>query len=86
MYLEDQVLKLKIFPNPTAGRFVIDTKQVLKEIYIADFTRKIILRLAANGKTQRWNVNISAYPSGTYLVKYITAKNRIGTEKVVLIH
>ncbi len=82
----DNILTLKLFPNPTIGRFTIESKKEIKEIYIADFTGKIIMRLAVADKKGRWQVDIGNYPSGTYLVKYITTDNKWGTEKVVLMH
>jgi hypothetical protein len=57
----------------------------LKEIFITDFTGKILMRLPAADKKGRWQVNIGHYPSATYLVKYITKENRWGAEKVVLV-
>jgi hypothetical protein len=78
--------KIKIYPNPTSGNFVIETDKPLKEIYIADFNGKILQRLSVNEKNRKWNVNIGSYANSTYLVKYITTDNRWGAEKVVLIH
>ena len=78
--------KVKIYPNPTSGNFIIESDKPLKEIFIADFNGKIVQRLSVNEKERRWNVNIGAYANSTYLVKYITTDNKWGAEKVVLIH
>jgi CarboxypepD_reg-like domain/Secretion system C-terminal sorting domain/von Willebrand factor type A domain len=78
------ILSVKLYPNPTSGLFTIESTKDIKEIYIADFTGKILLRLAAADKKGRWQVDIGRYPSGTYLVKYITADNKWGADKVVL--
>jgi hypothetical protein len=64
---------------------VIETKKELKEIYITDFTGKILMKLQAADKKGRWPVDIGNYPSGAYLVKYITTDNTWGAEKVILI-
>jgi hypothetical protein len=80
---------IKIYPNPTTGRFTVESKKSLKEIYIADFSGKILQRLTdPSGKSnkQRWNADISQYASGTYLVKYISEDNKWGAAKVVLVH
>jgi hypothetical protein len=78
--------KIKIYPNPTSGKFKIESSKALKEIYIADFNGKILQRLSVNDKDRIWNVNIGTYANSTYLVKYITSDNKWGAEKVVLIH
>jgi hypothetical protein len=77
--------KIKIYPNPTQGNITIESKKHLKEIFITDFTGKMLMRIETNDKQTRWNVNLGAYPNATYLVKYITADNQWGAEKVVLI-
>ena len=79
------ILAVKIYPNPTNGRFVIESKKDLKEIYITDFTGKILMRLSVADKKGRWQVDIGNYPSGAYLVKYITADNKWGAEKIILV-
>jgi hypothetical protein len=80
------VEKIKIYPNPSKGNIIIESGVHLKEIFITDFTGKILMRIETNDKQTKWNVNISAYPNATYLVKYITADDQWGAEKVVLIH
>lgn len=77
--------KIKIFPNPTHGNITIESKKHLKEIFITDFTGKMLMRMETNEKQTRWNVNLGAYPNATYLVKYITSDDQWGAEKVVLI-
>lgn len=79
------ILSVKLFPNPTTGLFTIESTAEIREMYIADFTGKIIMRLGAAGKMGRWQVDISRYPSGTYLVRYITSDNKWGSGKVLLV-
>ena len=80
----DNVLEVKLYPNPTNGRFIIESKKDIKEIYITDFSGKILMRLSVADKKGRWQVDIGNYPSGAYLVKYITTDNKWGAEKVIL--
>ena len=79
------VLKVKISPNPTTGRIVIKSNKPLKEIFIADFTGKLLTRLTANAKQEKWETDLGQYPSGTYIVKYITAENEWGAEKLIVV-
>jgi hypothetical protein len=82
----DHTVKMKIYPNPTRGTITIETSEHLKEIYIADFTGKILMRIETNEKQNKYNVNLGAYPNAMYLVRYITADNVWGAEKIDLIH
>jgi hypothetical protein len=78
--------KIKIYPNPTQGNVKIESSNYLKEIFITDFTGKILMRIITNDKERNWNINISQYPNATYLVKYITTDDRWGATQIVLIH
>lgn len=83
---QDNIVKVKISPNPTIGAITIVTNKFLKDIFITDFTGKILTRLNIGEKQTSWNLNIQHYPSGTYLVRYATIENTWGTEKIVLMH
>jgi hypothetical protein len=80
----DNILSVRVFPNPTSGRFTIDASKEMKEIYIADFTGKILMRIADAPQNKNWKVDIGQYPSGVYFVKYVTKDDKWGAEKVVL--
>jgi hypothetical protein len=80
------ILKVNIYPNPTQGNITIDSKKKLKQVFITDFTGKILMNITANGKGDRWSTSIAGYPAGTYLVKYITEDDQWGAEKLVLMH
>ena len=78
------ILAVKIYPNPTNGRFAIESNKKIKEIFICDLNGKIIKRIATDEKKGKWEVDITGFPSATYLVRYITDENKWGAEKVVL--
>jgi len=80
----ENILTVKLYPNPTSGNFVIESNKEIREIYVADFSGKLLMKLGAADKKGRWQVNIGMYPSGTYLVKYVTTDNKWGAEKIVL--
>lgn len=80
----DNILSVRVFPNPTSGRFTIDAGKEMKEIYITDFTGKILMRISDAPKNKNWKVDIGQYPSGVYFVKYVTNDDKWGAEKIVL--
>lgn len=81
----DNNAKLTVYPNPSAGRIQIRTNEVIKELYITDFTGKVLERINTNAKTRNWQTDLSRYPSGTYLIRYFTEQKGWGAEKVLLI-
>jgi hypothetical protein len=83
--MPENILQIRISPNPTSGRFYIKSNKLLKEIFIADFTGKLLLRLPSVANQSKWDVDLSPYPSGTYLVKYVTTENNWGAEKIIVV-
>lgn len=79
-------LKIKLFPNPTNGPVTIEVNKGLRELYVADFTGKLLMRLTTKKAGERIQFNMAAFPSGTYLVTYITNEGKSGAERLVLIH
>jgi len=84
--VDNNILKVKASPNPTKGNITITTNKPLKELFIADFTGKILMKIPVNAKQTTWNINIAHYPAGTYIVRYVTTNNEWGAEKVILVH
>jgi hypothetical protein len=80
------IVQIKATPNPTRGNVTITSTKGLKDIFITDFTGKILVRLNSNEKQLQWSINIQHYPSGTYLVRYLTNNNEWGVERIVLVH
>ena len=60
---------------------IIESKDHLKEVFIADITGKVLVRLESNEKQTKWNVDLSTYPNATFLVKYITTDDQWGAER-----
>ncbi|MBC7947903.1 MAG: carboxypeptidase-like regulatory domain-containing protein [Chitinophagaceae bacterium] len=83
--LPKNILSVKIYPNPTQGRFTIESTAGIKEIFITDFAGKILMRILDGEKAGNRSVDIGNYPAGTYLVRYLTVDNKWGVEKVVVV-
>ena len=64
----------------------METDNELKEIFVADFTGKILMRLEVKEIKKQYKIDLSNFPSATYFVRYITKENKTGAEKVVLLH
>ncbi|MGC4104108.1 carboxypeptidase-like regulatory domain-containing protein [Ferruginibacter sp.] len=77
--------KVKVYPNPTNGPVTLKTDKDLQEIYVADFTGKVLMRMEAKDKKGTFSIDLSAFPSATYFIRYITKDNTAGAEKVVLV-
>lgn len=76
---------VRVFPNPTNGPVTLKISQELKEIYITDFTGKILSRTEIRNKASNYPVDLSGLPSAVYFIRYITKTGETGAEKVVLL-
>jgi hypothetical protein len=81
----DNIARVIVYPNPTAGRVGIKSSEKIKELFVADFTGKVLGKVNVDPKSQNWEVDLGRYPSGTYLVEYFTEDKRWGSEKVILL-
>jgi len=77
-------LAVKAYPNPTSGMVTLSSSKPVKEMFVADFTGKILARIKSGVNNTR--VNLSNYPNGTYLIKYVTEEGEWGAEKIILLH
>jgi hypothetical protein len=76
--------KIKVFPNPSRGPVVLETNRLLKELFVSDFTGKILFRAAVKNKPGKIRLDLSGFPSATYFIRYVTADNKTGAEKLVI--
>jgi hypothetical protein len=84
--IPNNILQVKVFPNPTKGDIKVESGKELKQAFVTDFTGKILMNVPLNKAQKVWQLNIASYPSGTYLLKYITADDQWGAEKIILMH
>ena len=77
---------IRVTADPTTKSIIIQSKGQLREVFIADITGKILLRLELHDKQTKWDVNLSRFPNATFLVKYITMDDRWGAETFTLTH
>jgi CarboxypepD_reg-like domain/von Willebrand factor type A domain/Secretion system C-terminal sorting domain len=77
--------KVILFPNPTSGPVTLQTAKALKEIFVADFTGKILMRTTVKDRKGKYSIDLGAFPSATYFIRYTTKENTSGAEKVILV-
>jgi hypothetical protein len=82
----DAKVKVIVYPNPTHGRITIESTGTIREVYVTDFTGKMLMKLDAPKNKRKWQVQLATYPSGTYLVKYFVDGKGWSAEKVILLH
>jgi len=80
-----QIVKVQLFPNPTSGRLTLRSSQPLAEVYLTDFAGKILFRIT-NQTNNQYTADLSNYPSGTYLIKYLVKEKGWGSEKILVVH
>jgi hypothetical protein len=83
--LVKNTIRLNVYPNPSKGRVNIESSEKIEELYVTDFAGKILMKMNMSNKTKKCEVDLSNYPSGTYLVKYFVKEKGWGAEKVVLL-
>jgi CarboxypepD_reg-like domain/von Willebrand factor type A domain/Secretion system C-terminal sorting domain len=76
---------VKVYPNPTKGPVTFETDLKLKEIFVADFTGKILRSIDVKKSKTRYRFDISDMPAATYFIRYTTEDNKSGAAKLVLI-
>jgi hypothetical protein len=84
--LVKNTIKLKVYPNPTAGRVSIESSENIEELFLTDFAGKILMKMNLSNKSKKYEADLGNYPSGTYLVKYFIKEKGWGAEKVVVLH
>ena len=73
----NKVNHYRVYPNPATDQVSVDTENKIDHISVYNMSGKEMMSIS-NAKT----VNISALPSGNYLLKIIDAEGRIETHQV----
>lgn len=80
----DKEIKVKVYPNPTHGNIYIEYSDRVEEMFITDFAGKVLMKVNASDKKGKTFVDLTNFPSATYLLKYLIKDKGWGTHKVVL--
>jgi hypothetical protein len=74
-------LSLRYYPNPTSGLINIVMTGQVSELFLADISGKLLEKYPV--KSNEMQIDISAYPSGTYYLQYFLESKWL-TGKIVL--
>lgn len=83
---EIRLSELKIYPNPTTGKFKLEISETIKrpiEITINNVTGQILKTLKTEAGWSESEINISDLPKGIYFVKLTSNKESL-TQKLIL--
>ena len=78
------ILTVNCYPNPTQGQLTIDISADIDELFITDFSGKIVQR-HLKLKAGKNDIDLGNFASGVYFVRYLDGK-KSGTKKIVLVH
>jgi hypothetical protein len=82
---DKNIARIVVYPNPTSGRIRISTSEKIKELFITDFTGKVLENIHMPSGNQEWQTDLSHYPSGVYLIRYFIEQKGWGAEKVLVV-
>lgn len=61
---------LKYYPNPCRGTLKVDVIPGISGLYIADINGKLIMQIPVNKDNSHLEIDLTAYPSGIYFLRY----------------
>ena len=75
-------ISMKIYPNPTTGKFIVSVEGKIEELYLFDLSGKLMAKFkpGTDGETE---VDITNYSTGIYFLKFLAGGNWY-TGKVIL--
>lgn len=78
----ENLTQLSVYPNPTTGQFTMHNAQsVIRDVNVYDVYGKLVLSENINAETAV--INLSAMPSGLYIVKAVDNNNNVITTKII---
>jgi hypothetical protein len=62
--------EVNVYPNPSTGILTIAASELIDHVYVTDLTGKLVTEAA--GTDSKLDIDLSAYASGTYLLRIVT--------------
>ncbi len=66
--VQDEIF-MKIYPNPTTGKFRVQLYSKVNELYLFDLSGKLMMKIRSD-RQEEVNVDISNFSSGLYFLKF----------------
>lgn len=82
--VEENIVNLKVYPNPTQGLLNLEIKESLEEVFLSNAQGQRLIELG-NLESGNQSIDLSPYPVGMYLVNYVY-QNKVFSEKLILVH
>lgn len=73
------------YPNPTKGKFTVQSDDDIQEVLIADLNGKLLLRRTAERSTN-YQLDIGEFSSGVYIIKCRFENDKWESGRLVLVH
>jgi len=73
------------YPNPTKGKFTVQSDEDIQEVFITDLNGKLLLRRTAERSTN-YQLDIGEFPSGVYIIKCRFENDKWESGRLVLVH
>jgi len=76
----------KVFPNPSTGALSIRTEQTIQSVELYNLSGQLINSIPINGNSDagRYNLDLSIFSSGLYILKAIDSDGFYNTSKILL--
>ncbi len=69
----DDEASMKIYPNPTSGKFKVRIEGKIEELFLFDLSGKLIARYKPDGENET-EIDISSFSTGIYFLKFQSAE------------
>ena len=77
-----QTVDFKIYPNPSAGEFIIESSETISEVKVYDLSGRMILNEAP--KVSKHFLNLTNAVSGMYIVEVMYVSGGVSRNSVVV--
>lgn len=82
--IQEPEFTFSIYPNPATTNLTIESRTPLAQVWVSDVAGRVVWQETLRSAQSDRNIDVSALPSGIYLVAAITEDGRRSVQKVVV--